>query len=127
MKKLVVDIDLTLTEESNLEYENKRPNLEVISKLKEYQDLGFEITLFTSRNVRTFSGDISKINKNTLPVLLDWLKRHKVPFDGIIMGKPWCGTEGFYIDDRAIRPSEFVKHSYEELKVIIDEGINTFK
>jgi len=127
MKKLIVDIDLTLTEASNLEYESKRPNLEVISKLKEYQDLGFEITLFTSRNVRTFKGDISKINKNTLPILLDWLKKHKVPFDGIIMGKPWCGTEGFYVDDRAIRPSEFVKHSYEELKSIIDEGINSFK
>lgn len=127
MKKLVVDIDLTLTQASDLEYESKIPNLEVISKLREYQEMGFEIILFTSRNVRTFNGDIAKINKITLPILLDWLKKHEVPFDGIIMGKPWCGTEGFYVDDRAIRPSEFVKHSYEELKLIIDAGINSFK
>jgi capsule biosynthesis phosphatase len=31
------------------------------------------------------------------------------------MAKPWCGFEGFYIDDKAIRPSEFISKSYEEI------------
>ena len=31
------------------------------------------------------------------------------------MGKPWCGTEGFYIDDKAVRPSEFARLSLQEI------------
>ena len=45
--------------------------------------------------------------------------RHDIPFDEIHVGKPWCGTEGFYIDDRAIRPSEFVALSLGEIQTLI--------
>lgn len=127
MKKLIVDIDLTLTQISDASYEDKLPNYKVIERLKEYREMGFEIILFTSRNMRTYDTDISRINKHTLPVILTWLEKYDVPYDGIIMGKPWCGTDGFYIDDRAIRPSEFVNKSYEEIKAIIDEGIHSFE
>ena len=127
MKKLIVDIDLTLTMISNTSYEEKLPNKSVINRLREYHNMGFEIVLFTSRNMRTYENDVSRINKNTLPIILKWLDKHDVPYDGILMGKPWCGTDGFYVDDRAIRPSEFVNKSYEEIKEIINEGIHSFE
>ncbi|HGZ0726786.1 TPA: capsular biosynthesis protein, partial [Escherichia coli] len=53
--------------------------------------------------------------KNTLPIIISWLNANNIPYDEIYVGKPWCGHEGFYIDDKAIRPSEFINKSYEEI------------
>ena len=37
------------------------------------------------------------------------------------MGKPWGGYGGFYVDDKAIRPSEFVKLTETEIKDLLDK------
>ena len=117
---LIVDIDNTLTvHSSSKDYNNKKPRKDVIDKLISYKKMGFEIILFTARNMLTHQGDISKINKLTAPILTKWLKENKVPYDGIIYGKPWCGVGGFYVDDKAVRPSEFVNLNYEEIQKII--------
>ncbi|WP_217875109.1 HAD-IIIC family phosphatase [Pseudoalteromonas shioyasakiensis] len=107
MKRLVIDLDGTLTQLNTKDYEKVLPRLDVIKKLTEYKELGFEIVIFTARNMRTFEGNIGKINIFTLPIIVKWLDKHNVPYDEILVGKPWCGTDGFYVDDRAIRPSEF--------------------
>ncbi|EGR0135488.1 capsular biosynthesis protein, partial [Vibrio parahaemolyticus] len=39
----------------------------------------------------------------------------------VLVGKPWCGHEGFYIDDRAIRPSEFARLNIEEIYELLKE------
>ena len=119
--KLIVDIDNTITiHESSKEYSKKSPNPEVISKLREYKKKGFEIILFTARNMYTHQGDLGKINASTAPILVEWLAKHNVPYDGLIFGKPWCGEGGFYVDDKAIRPSEFTELSYDEIKNLIE-------
>ena len=41
----------------------------------------------------------------------DW----DIPYDEIIYGKPWPGHNGFYVDDRAVRPDEFLNHTPEKL------------
>ena len=41
-----------------------------------------------------------------------------IPYDEIIYGKPWPGHHGFYVDDRTIRPDEFLKYSVDELDEI---------
>lgn len=81
--------------------------------------MGFSIVINTARNMRTYEGNVGKINANTLPIIIEWLNKHEVPYDEIYTGKPWCGFEGFYVDDKAIRPAEFIKYSYEELLEII--------
>ncbi|MNP78068.1 hypothetical protein D3C76_1756090 [compost metagenome] len=65
--------------------------------------------------MRTHNGNIGKITAKTLPIVIDWLNQHSIPFDEIYIGKPWCGTDGFYVDDKAIRPDEFASMSYEEI------------
>ena len=118
MKKIIIDLDGTLTiDDKNLPYEDKPPQEEVIKRLRQYKELGFSIVIYSARNMRTYEGSIGKINVHTLPKILDWLALHSVPFDEVIIGKPWCGEEGFYVDDRAIRPNEFIRMSpYEVLK-----------
>lgn len=115
MKRLIVDLDGTLTRESDKPYADKEPNLPLVERLREYKADGYEIVIFTSRNMRTYEGSVGKINVHTLPVILDWLQRHGVPHDEVITGKPWCGFDGFYIDDRCVRPDEFINKSREEL------------
>lgn len=110
-----MDVDGTISHCSNGDYANAEPAEAVIRKMREYQDKGFEIVLYTARNMRTYEGSLGKITANTVPVLIEWLARHNVPYDEIIVGKPWCGTEGFYVDDKAIRPSEFTDLSYQEI------------
>ena len=119
MKRIVIDLDGTITAHETSDYENVAPNPGVIDALRGYQDQGFEIVIFSSRNMRTYEGEVGKINIHTLPVIMEWLKRHDVPHDQVIVGKPWCGFEGFYVDDKTVRPSEFASMSYDEIKTLL--------
>ena len=55
------------------------------------------------------------------PNIIDWLNKNNVPYDEVYIGKPWCGFEGFYIDDKAVRPSEFLKLSYNEICELLNK------
>jgi len=119
MKNIVMDLDNTLTLGESASYKDAKPNIETVETLIKYKKQGFNITIFTSRNMRTYEGNIGKINKNTLPIILEWLEKHNIPFDEVIVGKPWCGFDGFYVDDKSIRPSEFNALSYDEIKQLL--------
>jgi capsule biosynthesis phosphatase len=122
MKNLVLDIDDTITHSNTqVPYSEIEPRIEVIKKIREYKKSGFKITFYTSRNMRTYEGSIGKINAFTLPVILTWLDKNDVPYDEVIVGKPWCGHDGFYVDDKAIRPSEFINLSYDEVLKLIND------
>ena len=121
MKRLVVDLDGTITQANTNDYPNVLPRLDVIEQLRQYKDQGFEIAISTARNMRTFEGNVGKINIHTLPVIIAWLDQHQVPYDEILVGKPWCGLEGFYIDDRAIRPSEFARLTPEQIEQLLED------
>ena len=122
IKKLVIDLDDTICKTINGDYLNSLPNEDVISKICEYKKIGFEIIIFTSRNMRSYKGNIGLINANTIPLIIKWLDKHKVPYDEIIVGKPWPSFGGFYVDDKAIRPDEFVKLSYKEIQNLINDN-----
>ena len=116
MKNLVIDIDGTLTvSDSNKHYKDVKPNLELINKIHEYKGMGFQIILFTARGMRTYSGDKHQITKYTRPAIEKWLQKHSIPYDELIIGKPWCGQDGFYVDNRSLRPSEFINMNYNEV------------
>ena len=84
-------------------------------KLKYYKENGAKIVLFTSRNMNSYNGNLGLINKKTARILLDWLDKWDIPYDEIIYGKPWPGHKGFYVDDRTVRPDEFLNYTVEEL------------
>lgn len=123
MKKIVVDLDGTITIANTNEYYSVLPNKDLITTLWEYKKNGFAIIIHTARNMRTYEGNVGKINIHTLPVIIEWLNKHNVPYDEIIVGKPWCGHEGFYIDDRAVRPSEFASMSFEEINQLLEKEV----
>ena len=126
MKNLVIDLDGTLTLSDSSDYRSVSPNLDVINMIRRYHEDGFKIVIFTARNMRTYEGNIGLININTLPIITEWLDRHGVPYDEVIVGKPWCGKEGFYVDDRAIRPSEFSSLSFDEITQLLEKEKQCF-
>ena len=93
----------------------------MVENLKQYKEKGFYIILYTSRQMNTYSGNVGQIVKNTGKILFEWLEKHDIPYDEIHFGKPWCGVNGFYIDDKAVRPKEFLENSYEEILKLIGE------
>lgn len=117
---LVFDIDGTICpiKQPEEKYEDIIPYNPMVEKMRYYKANGATIILCTSRNMRTYGGNIGLINKNTAKTLLDWLEKWDIPFDEIHYGKPRAGRKGFYIDDRTVRPSEFLSKSAEELENI---------
>jgi capsule biosynthesis phosphatase len=124
MKTIVMDLDDTLTTAGVSEYADAPIREDVVTQLRRYRETGFKITILTARNMRTYEGDVKKITAHTLPTIIEWLDRNNVPYDDIVVGKPWCGHEGFYVDDKAIRPDEFVNLNYEEICKVIKTDVN---
>lgn len=120
-KILVIDIDGTIAKlkKSSQEYSELSPEDSLVKKITSYKKKGWKIVLFTSRNMKTYRGDMNKILKHTAPILIDWLNKYNVPYDELHFGKPWCGEKGFYIDDRAIRPKEFLNLTSVEIQKLL--------
>ena len=72
MKRLVFDLDGTLThDDPDVGYPERAPNAAVVEKLRAYREQGFTIVICSARNMRTYAGDLGKINAHTLPVIVD--------------------------------------------------------
>lgn len=113
---VVVDLDGTIALKSPTgNYEDCLPNGPVIERLREFHEAGVPILIHTARNMRTYAGDLELIRINTLPVIEAWLARHGVPYAEVIIGKPWPGSTGIYVDDRSLRPAEFASMTAEEM------------
>jgi capsule biosynthesis phosphatase len=122
-KVLVCDIDGTIVEikkNDDQDYSELKPIQSVVDKLIKLKNDGWTIVFNTSRNMRTYDENIELIKENMLPVLIEWLEKHKVPYDEIHIGKPWCGKNGFYVDDKTIRPKEFIELSNEEIFQLLE-------
>lgn len=116
----IFDIDGTLCpiKGTDEKYEDLVPYKEMVDRIREYKEQGARIILYTSRNMKTYNGNIGLINANTAKVVLEWLEKWEIPYDEIIYGKPWPGHNGFYVDDRTVRPDEFLEKSVDELNEI---------
>ncbi len=120
----IFDIDGTLCpiKGKDEKYEDMVPYPEMIDKIKFYKENGAKIVLYTSRNMNSYNGNLGLINKNTAPLLHEWLKKWDIPYDEIVFGKLWPGHKGFYVDDRTVRPDEFLNHTPEELEEILKKS-----
>lgn len=125
---IVFDIDGTLCRDKkqNQTYLEVEPKEEILKKLIDYRQKNFYIILYTSRQMRTYQGNLGKINANTAKTLFEWLDKYNIPYDEVHFGKPWCGKNGFYVDDKAIRPTEFLNLSFDEIKELLNQEEGRF-
>jgi capsule biosynthesis phosphatase len=126
-KVIVVDIDNTITiEDPRDPYPEKKPNMALIQKMREYKAKGFEIILHSARRMRTHKNDESKVLAGVGQITMSWLKKHDVPYDGIKFGRPFA-QNGFYVDDKTVRPLDFVTKSEEEILAMIKKENDFFR
>lgn len=120
-KVLVLDVDGTICEKRSdgKRYSELQPNKLVLEKINQYRKKGYYIILYTSRNMNTYNNNTGLINANTAKVMLKWLDDNEIEYDEIYFAKPWCGFNGFYVDDKTIRPDEFLRYSPEEIAKIV--------
>ena len=120
----VIDIDGTLcpVKEKEVRYEDLVPYADMVEKIRFYKERGAKIVLFTSRNMNSYGGNMGMINKYTARVLMQWLDKWEIPYDEILYGKPWPGPKGFYVDDRTVRPDEFLNCTPEEMDVLCQKS-----
>jgi uncharacterized HAD superfamily protein len=86
--KLVIDIDGTIcTEEKQFSRSLAKPIEGAVNALKEINSKGHFIILYSSRTWAEYE------------MTVDWLEKHEIPFDQLILGKP---QGDYWIDDRAI-------------------------
>lgn len=125
-KVLVVDIDGTLCpiKGKDEDYAALPCDEDMKARLLELRASGWRIILSSSRGMRTYNGNSGEILRHVFPTVIDWLARHEIPYDEIWMAKPWPGHNGFYVDDRTVRPREFLSHSLEELAAICERDRN---
>ena len=121
---ILVDMDRTLclapehTSNPN-RYADAVPNLPLANRLRQYKADGFLIKIFTARGMYSLDGNLESIKSLHVPMIRSWLEKYDIPFDEIIIGKPWVGPNGFLIDDRAVRPWEAVNLSYNEIQSLL--------
>ena len=114
VKRLVVDVDDTiLVTTAHRDYRNSIPNWPMINKLNALYDQGWEIIYHTARGMVSKDEDLDLIMEEVYPVLISWMSDHRVKFTEVRMMKPFGQ---YYIDDKALRPDEFLAMNFEEFE-----------
>ena len=110
---IVTDVDDTILFTENRDYDNSLPNVPVVEGLRKLKDKGWKVILMSARGMGRSNGDIASVSEEVIAEIEKFVEKYNVPCDDIILGKPWAS---YYIDDKAIRPDEFVEK--------IDEIVN---
>lgn len=104
-KKLIIDLDDTISTCHDRDWPNARPNVNVIRKINKLYNEGWDIEIFSSR------GQLSKTNY--FDQVTYWLTNNGVLYTSLTFGKP-LGT--LYVDDKACSPIDFVNMEIEYIK-----------
>lgn len=111
--RAIFDLDDTISVHRNRDYPNAIPIKEVIEKIRKLKQDGWEIYIYTSRGQVSCKGDLALIEQNNREVIETWLRKHDVPCDGLIFGKP---IGDIYVDDKGMSVKDFLAGRFEYLK-----------
>ncbi len=107
--KIVLDLDGVLAEiDTSLEYKDRRVSKDIVHATNNAINEGFDISIFSARNMRTYNEDLNKINKYTKPIVESWLKENDINYNNLVLGKVWNGPNGYYVDDNNIHVEEYL-------------------
>jgi capsule biosynthesis phosphatase len=103
-RTIVFDVDKTILETQNRDYDNSRPKMEVVEGIRALKKAGWHIVLHTARGQGRSGGYIESVREEVTREIENFCEKFEVPFDELILGKVWAH---YYVDDRALRPEEF--------------------
>lgn len=103
VKRFCFDLDGTLCETRKIgqEYSDVQPISHMCDMVRRLYEDGHYIIIYTARNMVTYAGNIGEIIANQVPVIIEWMNRHNVPYHELIVGKPHAD---YFIDDKGVNP-----------------------
>lgn len=110
-RTIVFDVDDTILFTENRDYENSRPNVELILGMRELKEAGWYIILQTARGMGRSGNNIEAVREDVMREITHSCEKLGVPYDEIVLGKPWAA---WYVDDKALTPEGFVER-YKEI------------
>ena len=105
-KRIIIDIDDTLCIVKNRDFINAIPIQEVIDKVNEYYDSGYEIIISTARGQKSCKTP-EQMQEKYYKITKEWLDKHNVKYHKLEIG--YKQNADMYVDDKAIKPEKFVK------------------
>lgn len=100
----VFDIDGTICNDTNGDYEKAVPLTSRIEIVKQLYLTGNKIIIFTARGMGTFDNDIDLAISKWYSFTVDQLNRWAVQYHELYFGKP---AGDFYVDDKAWNDKSF--------------------
>jgi uncharacterized HAD superfamily protein len=86
--QLIIDLDGTIcSEEKTFSRSLAKPKKDAKESIEKLKNAGHIIIIYSARSW------------NEYEMTIDWLKKNKIPFDQLVLGKP---IGDYWIDDRAI-------------------------
>lgn len=104
----VFDIDGTICNNTFGNYEQAEPFTDRINFINKLHDDGNKIVFFTARGMKTLNGDIGEVYKKYFEFTEMQLKKWKVKYDQLRLGKP---SGDLYIDDKGVNDADFFRTS----------------
>jgi capsule biosynthesis phosphatase len=100
-KRFCFDLDNTLVSYPKIKgsYETCEPINKNIIYLNTLKKLGHYIIIYTARRMKTFNGNVKKVEENIKKLTIKQLKNFNIKYDELKFGKPYAD---YYIDDLAI-------------------------
>lgn len=104
--RIFVDIDDTITYWNNdRDYENFKPDQEMVSMINALYEEGHQITLFTARGMNSCGPN--RIAIDIIPALIKNLDKIGLKYHELVTHKP---SYDWLIDDKAMSPQDFKNH-----------------
>ena len=111
--RIVIDLDDTISMTITRDWENAEPIWDVINRVNYLYDMGWEVVILTARGQLSCKGDYKAADKKYRSMIELWLNKHGVKYHTLSFEKPLAT---YYIDDKAMRPDEFVDLEIRNIK-----------
>ena len=104
MKIYCFDLDETLCHNSEKDYLNSTPIVDMIDKVNYLYEQGNTIKIFTARGMGKFSGDVNKVNYAYYDLTKSQLEKWGVKYHELHLGKQ---SFDYFIDDKNLTIGQF--------------------
>lgn len=111
-RRIICDIDDTISFTTSRDWKNAKPNDTLIKKLNDLYDAGWEIVYCTARGTLSCENR-EKAKEKYETGILDWFRANNVKYTRLSFMKE-LGM--YYIDDKAVTPENFIDLDIEIIK-----------
>jgi len=112
-KTIAVDFDDTLSLTTVRDWENAEPNWQIINKINNLYDKGWQILIITARGQLSCDGDTDAADKKYRKLIETWLSKYHVKYHKLSFNKYLAAM---YLDDKSITPEDFMELEIKEIK-----------